>query len=161
MPVLSDHLKAILYPENLLENSIGNVEKDKCPTVQAFSYKCQRSRNDAGIPFGTTTPTELQFTIRLGKPDDGKVFYQQLMQNNPFEHTFIFNATFDQNKRLKHYEDAMVARGYVVDIREDYKPLKIDGQTVDQMLIEVTFLLSSITYLGKDDRNKKLEITNY
>ena len=39
MPVLSDHLKAILYPENLLENSIGNVEKDKCPTVQAFSYK--------------------------------------------------------------------------------------------------------------------------
>jgi hypothetical protein len=55
----------------------------------------------------------------------------------------------------------MVARGYVVDIREDYNPLKTDGQTVDQMLIEVTFLLSSITYLGKDDRNKKLEITNY
>ena len=161
MPVLSDHLKAILYPENILDNHSENVEKDMCPTIQDFSYQCQRTRNDAGIPFGHTTPSELHFTIRLGKPDDGKIFYQQLVENELFAHTFIFNATFDQNKRLKHFDDAMVVRGYVVDVKEDYNPVKTDDQTVDQMLIEVTFLLSSITYLGKEDRHKKLEITQY
>ena len=161
MPVLSDHLKAILYPENILENHSVIVEKDKCPTIQDFSYQCQRTRNDAGIPYGHTTPTELHFTIRLGKPDDGKVFYKQLVQNELFAHTFIFNATFDQNKRLKHFDDAMVVRGYVVDVKEDYNPVKTEDQTMDQMLIGVTLLLSSITYLGSENRHKKLEITQY
>ena len=158
MPILSDHLKAILFSDNILENG-RNVEKDKCPTIQHFTYQCQRNRNDAGIPYGRTVPTELRFTIRLGKPDDGKIFYQQLVLNNLFDHTFIFNATFDQNKRLRDYDDAMVVRGYVVDVKEDYDPVMTANGTMDQMLIEVTLLLSSIIYLGKEDRHKKLEIT--
>ncbi len=95
----SDHLKAVLYPENLQEVG-NNVEKRLCQTIQHFSYKCQRSRNDAGFPYGETTPTELQFTIRLGAPDDGKVFYQQMQRNELFDHTFIFNASFDQTMTL-------------------------------------------------------------
>ena len=89
------------------------------------------------------------------------MFYKQLVQNELFAHTFVFNATFDQNKRLKHFDDAMVVRGYVVDVKEDYNPVKTDGHTMDQMLIGVKLLLSSITYLGKENRHKKLEITNY
>ena len=46
----SDHLKAVLYPENLQEVG-NNVEKRLCQTIQHFSYKCQRSRNDAGFPY--------------------------------------------------------------------------------------------------------------
>lgn len=158
MPILTNHLKAILYADNLLENS-RNVEKDKCPTIQHFLYTCQRSRNDTGIPYGNTTPTELKFTIRLGKPDDAKIFYQQIRMNELFFFSFIFNANFDQNKRLKDYDDAMVVRGYVVDIKEDYAPATSDA--TDQMLVEVTLLLSRITYVGKEDRHMQLEITNF
>ena len=167
MSIISDYLKAILYPDNLLEyGKIGdnqwNAEKDKCPVIQHFSYKVERNRNDAGIPYGGTTPTELKFTIRLGQPDDSKLFYDRLMLNELFEYTFIFNATFDDNKRLKSFEDAMVTRGYVVDVKEDYDRAVTDGNLSDQILVEVTLLLSSITYVGKEEQNnRKLEITNY
>ncbi len=160
MPILSDHLKAILYPDNLLDTR-NSVEKDKCPTIQHFAYQCQRNRNDAGIPYGSTKSTELHFTIRLGKPDDAKTFYYQLTQNELFDFTFIFNATFDQNMRLKNYDDAMIVRGYVVDVNEDYNPILTEKGTTEQMLVEVTLLLGSITYVGKEERYKKLEITNY
>ena len=167
MSIISDYLKAILYPDNLLEyGKIGdnqwNAEKDKCPVIQHFSYKVERNRNDAGIPYGGTTPTELKFTIRLGQPDDSKLFYDRLMLNELFEYTFIFNATFDDNKRLKSFEDAMVTRGYVVDVKEDYDRAVTDGNLSDQIMVEVTLLLSSITYVGKEEQNnRKLEITNY
>lgn len=155
----SDHLKAVLFPENLLD--VGeNVEKRLCKTVQHFSYKCQRSRNDAGIPYGNTTPTELLFTIKLESPDDSKVFYQQLQQNELFNHSFLFNATFDQRDRLKAYDDAMIVRGFVVDVKEDYDASVTEDGTAQQILIQVTLLLSSITYVGKEDSYKQLEITH-
>lgn len=167
MKILSDYLKAILYPENLLEyGRIGenrwSVAKDQCPVIQHFAYKVQRNRNDAGIPYGGTTPTELKFTIRLGQPDDSKLYYQHLVSNELFEYSFIFNATFDDNKRLKSFEDAMVTRGYVVDVKEDFDVAVTDENLSDQIMVEVTLLLSSITYVGKEDQNnRKLEITNY
>jgi hypothetical protein len=157
----SDYLKAVLYPENFLEVG-GKLEKRLCQTIQHFSYKCQRNRNDAGIPYGNTTPTELQFTVRLESPDDSKVFYQQMQSNELFDHTFIFNATFDENDRLKSYGDAMVVRGYVVDVKEDYDATVTKDGSVQQILIQATLLLSSITYVGKEDKgNKQLEITNF
>lgn len=167
MKILSDYLKAILYPENLLEyGRIGenrwSVAKDQCPVIQHFAYKVQRNRNDAGIPYGGTTPTELKFTIRLGQPEDSKLYYQHLVLNELFEYSFIFNATFDDNKRLKSFEDAMVTRGYVVDVKEDFDVAVTDENLSDQIMVEVTLLLSSITYVGKEDQNnRKLEITNY
>lgn len=157
----SDYLKAVLYPDNFLE--VGeNVEKRLFQTIQNFSYKCQRNRNDAGLPYGNTTPTELQFTVKLESPDDSKVFYQQMQKNELFDHTFIFNATFDENDRLKSYGDAMIVRGYVVDVKEDYDATVTEDGTVQQILIQVNLLLSSITYIGREEKgNKQLEITNF
>ena len=154
----SDHLKAVLYPENLMEVE-ENLEKRLCQTIQHFSYKCQRSRNDAGIPYGNTTPTELQFTVKLETPDDSKVFYQRMQQNELFDHTFLFNATFDQRDRLKSYDDAMIVRGFVVDVKEDYDATVTNNGTVQQILVQVNLLLSSITYVGKENNSKILEIT--
>ena len=155
----SDHLKAVLYPDNIRE--VGeNVEKRLCQTIQHFSYKCQRSRNDAGIPYGSTTPTELQFTVKLETPDDSKVFYQRIQQNELFDYTFLFNATFDHRDRLKSYDDAMIVRGFVVDVKEDYDASVNEDGTVQQILIRVTLLLSSITYVSKDDKHQVLKITN-
>ncbi|MBP5776436.1 MAG: hypothetical protein J6W56_02685 [Prevotella sp.] len=158
MPNYSDYLKAVLYPDSILENG-RNVEKRACHTIQHFAYKCQRNRNDAGFPYGETTPTEMQFTIRLGNPDDGKVFYQRLQSNELFDHTFIFNITFNQSDRMDSYEDAMVVKGYVVDVKEDYDAVVLEDGTMNQVRIEVTLLISSITYMGKDDNSKILEIT--
>ncbi|MBR0165813.1 MAG: hypothetical protein IJQ13_02915 [Prevotella sp.] len=161
MPKYSDHLKAVLYPGSFLENG-RNVEKKTCSTIQHFAYQCQRSRNDAGFPYGETTPTEMVFTIRLGHPDDGKVFYQQMQSNELFEHTFIFNATFGPFDRLESYEDAMVVKGYVVDVNEDYDTAVLEDGTMNQIRMKVTLLLSSITYTGKEEKgNRLLEITHY
>lgn len=155
----SDHLKAVLYPYNL-QDVEENLEKRLCQTIQHFSYKCQRSRNDAGIPYGNTTPTELQFTVKLDTPDDCKVFYQRMQQNELFDYTFLFNATFDQRDRLKSYDDAMIVRGFVVDVKEDYDAMVNEDGSVQQILIQVTLLLSSITYVSKDDKHQVLKITN-
>ena len=156
----SDHLKAVLYPDNIRE--VGeNVEKRLCQTIQHFSYKCQRSRNEAGFPYGGTTPTELRFTVRLESPDGSKLFYQQMQRNELFAHTFIFNATYDQHDRLKSYDDAMIARGFVVDVSEDYDATVTEDGTVQQILVTVTLLLSSLIYTGKDDNIKVLEVTRF
>lgn len=155
----SDHLKAVLYPYNL-QDVEENLEKRLCQTIQHFSYKCQRSRNDAGIPYGNTTPTELQFTVKLDTPDDSKVFYQRMQSNELYDYTFLFNATFDQRDRLKSYDDAMIVRGFVVDVKEDYDAMVNEDGSVQQILIQVTLLLSSITYVSKDDKHQVLKITN-
>mgnify|MGYP007133705632 CR=1 FL=1 len=154
----SDHLKAVLYPANFMEVE-ERVEKRLCQTIQDFSYKCQRNRSDAGVPYGNTMPTELTFTIKLGSPDEGKVFYQRMQQNELFDHTFLFNATFDEQDRLKLYEDAMIVRGYVVDVKEDYDATVTEDGVAQQILIQVTLLLSSITYMDKENNGKILEIT--
>ena len=69
MFIVSDYLKAILYTGNLMEcrydSNQWTVAKEKCLTIQHFTYKCQRNRNDAGIPYGGVTPTELEFTSSL------------------------------------------------------------------------------------------------
>jgi uncharacterized protein YjbJ (UPF0337 family) len=121
------------------------------------------------------------------------------MSNELFDYTLIFNASFDDNKRLQSFEDAMVTRGYVVDVKENFSKVvsessaEKDGQEADaesngqsktlrekvkdnlskviervkdsvsdQILLEVTLLLCSITYVGKEEQNnRKLEITNY
>ena len=68
MFIVSDYLKAILYTGNLMEcrydSNQWTVAKEKCLTIQHFTYKCQRNRNDAGIPYGGVTPTELELTVR-------------------------------------------------------------------------------------------------
>lgn len=160
MPKYSDHLKAVLYPDNFQE--VGeNVEKRLCQTIQHFSYKCQRSRNEAGFPYGGTTPTELQFTVRLESTDSSRLFYQQMQCNELFSYTFIFNATYNQFDRLKAYDDAMIAKGFVVDVKEDYDATMTEDGTLQQILVTVTLLLSSITYMGKDDNYKVLEVTRH
>jgi hypothetical protein len=156
----SDHLKAVLYPDNIRE--VGeNVEKRLCQTIQHFSYKCQRSRNDAGLPYGDTIPSEMTFTVRLESPDESKTFYQQLQQKELCDYTFFFNATFNQNDRLKNYDDAMIVRGFVVDVEEDYDATATEDGIVQQILVKVTLLLSSIIYTGQEDKFKVLEVTTY
>lgn len=160
MAYFSNQLKAVLFPDTFLEES-SNVNKRNCYTVQHFSYKCQRNRNEAGIPYGDTVPSEMQFTIRLTSTDDGKRFYNQMQQNEYFDYTFLFNATYNASGVLQSYEDVMVVSGYVVDVWVDYDNMIQSDGTEEQVLLKVNLLLCSVKYFGKEEKYKLLEINRY
>lgn len=143
----SSHLKAVLYPE-AINTDKPSVYQNQCLTVQQFSYECMRNRDSSGEPYGPTVSVLMLCTVRLGQPDAGKMFYQALDAGSSMPYTFLFNASFDQQKLIKDYEDAIIVHGYVVKLEEDYTNQPLDDGTTDQMLLHVTLLLSDITYKG-------------
>ena len=145
---LSNHLKATLYPANILTEEICRIPLDKCFTILHFSYACSRERNKSGFPQGNTTTTFLDFTIRLLQPDDGKYFYQLMQQNEPGDFTFIFNADIQKRQFVTGYEDGMVVCGYVVDVEDDYSTTPVADGSTEQMMIHVKLLVANITYIG-------------
>ena len=159
MAILRNFLKAVLYPENMVDGN-KNVAKEQCYTVEHFAYGCSRKRNDAGFPYGATTPSELVFTIKLETPNSGKEFYQRIKENELFCYTFLFNAEFSAYGRLSSFDSALIAKGYMVDIEEYYNNEEGADHFTSQILIKATLLLSSITFKGLDC-DKVLEITKY
>lgn len=155
---LSNHLKAMIYPSNILAEDICRIPMDKCFTVLHFNYECKKERNQAGFPFGDTTSTILSFTIKLMNPEDGKLFYQQMQMNEPGDYTFLFNAELQNRQVVTDSEDVMVVCGYVVDVEDDYSSTpSVDGST-EQMQIHVKLLVANITYIGTNG-NRYVEIS--
>lgn len=155
---LSNHLKAMIYPSNILAEDICRIPMDKCFTVLHFNYECKKERNQAGFPFGDTTSTILSFTIKLMNPEDGKLFYQQMQMNEPGDYTFLFNAELQNRQVVTDSEDEMVVCGYVVDVEDDYSSTpSVDGST-EQMQIHVKLLVANITYIGTNG-NRYVEIS--
>ncbi len=155
---LSNHLKAIIYPSNILAEEVCRIPRDRCFTVLHFNYECARNRNKAGFPFGETTTTILKFTIRLLNPEDGKIFYKQMRQNEPGDFTFMFNTNLKQRAVVTSFEDAMVVNGYVVDVEDDFTTTSEGTASTEQMLIHVQLLVASITYIGTNG-NRVIAIT--
>ena len=153
MAMISNNIKAILIPEDFSE--ITRVSQEKCLTLQHFDYKCQRSRNEEGIPYGSTVSVTLNCTIRT--TCDLQVYYDRLKSNSPYTYTFVFNAIFDTQKCLSDYEDAMIVSGYIIDIEENFDSATNENGEDEQMLINIKILLSNITYVGKNS-NKTLSI---
>lgn len=155
---LSNHLKALLYPNNILTEEVCGILVEKCFTVLHFNYECKKERNQAGFPIGNTTSAFLNFTLRLARPENGKQFYKQMQQNEPTSFTFFFNAKFENHREIKDYEDAMVVCGYVVDVEDDYSTTPMQDGTTEQMQIHVKLLVANITYIGTNG-NRNLEIS--
>ncbi len=153
MATLSNNIKAILIPEDFSE--MARVSQDKCLTLQHFDYKCQRCRNEEGVPYGSTVSVILNCTIRTVEGLQG--YYDCMKKNTPQAFSFIFNATFDNNRYLWDFEDAMIATGYVVDIEEDFNSATNEAGETEQILCDVKILLSNIKYIGKSS-NKTLSI---
>jgi hypothetical protein len=155
--LLSDQLKATLFPDALQDQG-NNVLKEKCSTLQHFNYCCQRSRDDAGFPYGPTNTTVMSFTVRLVRPEEGTLYHQRLTENDPYDYTFLFNATFNEQQRLKGYDNMLVVNGFLIDVEDDFCT---GGHDKDdrQMLIHVKLLVNSITYKGKTT-DKTLEISS-
>ena len=151
MALYSNELKALVVPENLVDNPM-NVLKEQCLTVQHFDYQCEHKRNASGEVYGPTEPVILKFSVRMNAPRQAKVFYDNLLNNSYFDYSFLFNATFNDNQRLNDCEDGMVVNGYVVSVEENYSA----GQNVagkdEQISLDVTILARSVIYLGRNEQ---------
>ena len=154
---LSNHLKAVLFSDEVQDGG-QNVLKEKCCTLDYFAYRCERSRNDAGFPYGVTNPSVLSFTVRLVVPEEGMVYHQRLLENVPYDYTFLFNASFNDQQRLKSYDNMFIVNGYVIDVEDDFTAGSKDKES-RQMLIRVKLFVNSITYKGKMT-DRQLEINS-
>lgn len=157
MEITSNHIKALLFLEDITEGI--PISQDDCFTIQHFNYNCSRQRDSTKMPNGPTGTTVLRFVIKSLPEEGGKTFYQRLTESTAYPFSFVFNATFDANKRLCDYEDAMVISGYIINIEEAFGNYTSDPDKTDRMLMSVDVLLRSITYIGKKS-NKTLCITN-
>ena len=152
--LLSNNLKAVLFPDTMQDDG-NNVQKEKCYTIQHFSYRNERSRNDVGYPYGPANPMTMAFTVRLVEPEEGMVYHKKLIENDPTNFTILFNATFNDNQRLKAYDNALIVDGFVIDVEDDFSA----GEKDTQMLIRVKLFVRSITYKGKT-KDTLLEINS-
>lgn len=154
--LLSNHLKAVVVLDDVRLTNFTNT-RDQFFTVQRFEYRCERSRDERGLPFGSTLSVVLKASVKATTPDTGKVLYEWLSQNARFSMSFLFDATFDGSAKLADFGSGMVMNGYVVDIEETHNRFAEVEIYEQQMLIEFSFLVSSITYLGRES-NKSLYI---
>lgn len=154
--VMSNHLKALLFLDDITISPVA-PSRDKGYTVQHFEYRCERSVDDNGIPFGSTLSVILKTSLKITSPNAGKALFERLKQNERYPFTFLFNATFDDDQKVADYGDGMVVYGYVVDIEESHVWASDEAESEQQMLIAFDILVASITYLGRDN-NKSLYI---
>ena len=156
--LFSNELKALLVTADMTEQGV-NIWQNNCFTVQQFSYQCSRDRSGDGVPYGSTVSSFLDFTVRISAGDSCRIFYDRLGQMEPFPFSFLFNASFNEMRKLSTCDDAMVARGYLVDVQESFETVKTAGGVQEQVLLYGRLLLCNISYLGRE-KVLKLMITN-
>ena len=107
MQRLSNHTKAVLFSENLLEQQV--IRRDNATVVMHLDYTLGRPRNDFGTPYGRMSGSKMLVTVRVGTKDT-KEYYERLTMNESQTFTIVFNATYDEWGMLANYESAM--RGF-------------------------------------------------
>ena len=155
MPKLSNHTKAALFTENIIEQHV--LRRENATVVQRLDYTLRRPRNDFGKPYGRMSGSELIVATLIGS-NDTREYYERLVSNDSQIFSIVFNATYDNNNFLTSYDSAMVVEGYVVDIVEHYDD--DEAKEGNQMSLEFSFLLTSITYIGEEERHLRLNFVN-
>lgn len=144
----SNELKAVVIADEF--QTVQNVLKEKCLTLQHFDYHCEYNRNNNGEHFGSQQPAILNFTIRVNSMSQAYPFYKNLVAAGNFEYTFLFNPIFNANLRLSSYEDGMVIDGYVVSVEEKYNAGRNNENRDEQVTLDIQILIRSVVYLGRD-----------
>ena len=155
MPKLSNHTKAALFTENIIEQHV--LRRESATVVQRLDYTLRRPRNDFGKPYGRMSGSELIVATLIGT-NDTREYYERLVSNDSQIFSIVFNATYDNNNFLTSYDSAMVVEGYVVDIVEHYDD--DEAKEGNHMSLEFSFLLTSITYIGEEERHLRLNFVN-
>lgn len=154
--VLSNHLKAVFLKGNILDDDARFSQYD-CLTAQRFDYNFERTCNSKGIPFGSTTHPVVSFSLRFMDDLKVKSFFSLINSMDVAEFSFVFGVTFDENRRISSYENAVVVRGYVVGLEQDYT-YNVSSEGEFQRLLNVEFLALDVTYAGSQS-NKTLVIS--
>ncbi|MDD6895356.1 MAG: hypothetical protein PUD51_05775 [Prevotellaceae bacterium] len=155
MPKLSNHTKAVLFDENIIEQNI--LRRESANVVQRLDYTLSRPRNDFGKPYGRMSGSEMAIVTLIGTHDT-KEYYERLVSDESQTFSLVFNAIYDENNILCSFDSAMVVEGYIVDVVELYdNDAASEG---NQMSLEFSFLLTSITYIGEDERHLRLDFVN-
>ncbi len=142
----SNNVKTALFAENFLEQQI--VRREKCMTVQSYSYELRCAQDALSRVYGHSQGSLMSVSLRVGTRDNLSVFHERLKQNHPSPFTFFFDATYDASDFLEHYKDALVAEGYVVDIRERFSKENND-QGSEHFLLDFKILLTKVTFIGQ------------
>ena len=147
----SRHLVGVIAAKSFTQYSYGtNIYQDECMTLQNYEYVCARNRDHEGKPYGVTKNAILKVTVRVSNMAHSNTLYSRLSATDSREWTIVFNAKYDsETKKLTSYDAGMVMRGHVVSIEEVCNTSAHQMDEDNQMILKVSILLSSITYLGK------------
>lgn len=148
--LFSNHLKALLFLDDITAELGSHVYQHDCLTVQHFDYSVSRTRDEYGITGGLTTGSELHFTVKIHSSQVGNSLYAMMKKNLPRTFTLLFNATFDEDRKLSGYEDAMVVMGHVVEITSKFDCAASQDSKTGQIQMNLTLLVMNMTYVGKN-----------
>lgn len=150
-------IKGLVVTENLANKEGQTVDENSptCYTLQDYGYSSHRQRGNGGFPYGPTLSTCLDFTVRLESSNGGKAFYENMDINEPTFFTFLFDTMLSKKNTLSGFANALVVRGYVVDVEESYdkdpdKDATIENETGKprMMLMRVKLLMTDISFVG-------------
>ncbi|MGM9699298.1 MAG: hypothetical protein ACI3Y0_11740 [Prevotella sp.] len=156
MPVISNNTKAVLFTENYCDHK--NLKSENANVVQKLDYTLQRPRNDFGKPYGRMSGSVLNITIPIGS-NFTKEFYERLLSNESQALTFIYNITYNESGTIASFDSAMVAEGYVIELAERYSTEPEDNEEKEVIMLDISFLLTAITYVG-DNVDLKHDFVN-
>ncbi len=121
-------------------------------TVQQFSYKCERKRDEVGTTFGVNEDVVVDFTIRVMSADQ-VLFYEKLKDLGADYYSFVFNGIFE-NGRLQYYDNAIMVDGFVVDVEE------CGSNDNSQALLHIKILARELTYVQHDGNGLSINISS-
>lgn len=154
--VLSNHQKAVFLQGNILDDNVKFSQQD-CLVAQRLDYNFERTCNSKGIPFGATINPVVEFSIRFMDDLKVKSFFSLINTMDVTEFSFVFGITFDANRKIGNYENAVVVRGYVVGIEQDYN-YNVSSEGEFHKILNIKFLALDVTYAGSQS-NKTLVIS--
>lgn len=154
---LTNHRETMLLMGDILDENVKFSQQD-CVVLQKFDYVFERSCNGKGIPFGTTVNPVVEFTIKFLDESRPKSILELLNSMDMMEASFLFNVSFDKNRKVSDYDNAIVVRGYVVDVEQNYHCSALPGEE-SQKLLRVKLLAADVTYAGDRSQNKTLVIS--
>lgn len=155
---LSNQIKALAFYGDLTSAN-AKLHRDEAVTLQNYYYRCVRSRNALGFPYGNPHSMQVEFTVRNFSVSWEKNLLEIMKSNETHSFSFIFNGVFNESRRLEDFDDALILRGFVVDMEHIYDNYQEENSTMGQRLMKIKLLLSNIVYKG-EYADRKLEITN-
>lgn len=143
---ISNQLKVVVFNLNV-KDTYNVIRRDIGETVQNYNYDVFRTRNEKGLPYGQPHSSLLEVTVKNFSENFASFYYKGMHSNTPQEISLVFNAEYQADGRLKGYDEAVVVRGYIVEVTEAFSSEKgINFQRV----LSVKILACRMEYCGTD-----------